>query len=120
MTLNDLENIINKVIDYNRLISKYYFKKGEIFNSSTISPVLKIFFYSNGDFKSINSIINNPNFSKLDKKIFFMIIASRYYKKVIDSGKIRLTKEEDYIYKYANAYQEKIKNNQKNYKKVKR
>ena len=26
----------------------------------------------------------------------------------------------DYIYKYANAYQEKIKNNQKNYKKVKR
>lgn len=116
----DLENIINKVIDYNRLISKYYFKKGEIFNSSTISPVLKIFFYSNGEFKSINSIINNPNFSKLDEKIFFMIIASRYYKEVIDSGKIRLTKEEDYIYKYANAYQEKIKNNQKKYKKVKR
>ena len=46
-----------------------------------------------------------------------MIIASRYYKEVIDSGKIKLTKEEDYIYKYANTYQEEIKNNQKNYKK---
>lgn len=110
--LYNAEIIINDaIILYKYMVSENGLKT---IDSNFISPVFKLFFDDNGDLKEIREIINDPSFSKLDRRIFYEIISSDYVVNEIIRNKI-LTREEKNVFDKALEYKRCIAMNQRNF-----